>query len=604
MIGKHNQITCVSILMAVSALVGPLWAESLMWPLQVGLHCEYSRSDALGNAWTVLADIDDHMTANSQEYFRLRVSNYDNDSAVDTYYMRSTENAVYEYYSGGPEQLVAQKAPVGRWFFAEESGGYSYRVVEIVGIEAVSVPYGTFTEAYVHCNYKCNNPDDPGSDKSPEWYDWMVPGVGMVKEVDYWARSELNPPLTEELVKMTAPPTIKIVEAEMISPHELGIGIEVQYPDYGYETTRNVKFRATINGKDVETIIDVTSYTRPGQVWQRALDPTTPLKIDLAAGNVPKFAENQDFTLTGEAYCEEGGRTIVPASQQDPIDVEIPLPVVVLHGYVYSWPYESIPFGYSAYRPFKDFLVDNGYENKDTWDTDDGPKYRTLWDPEPPASPMYPSPTGADATAIRDTIDTLLSEVWEHNYASKVDFVGHSFGGLVARYYASERPANVNKVITVGAPHDGLTEFYNKAFSMSRTQFEGQCPEGSVLRWTVPTYPCTYLKSRRTAEYIPPLSISALFTNTLTRVQGSGVRYWSVYNSYFDKRTPKSLFLTRTDDWYEHPKCYETAPGDVYVLAESASGFGTPVPLDIRRSHEFLLQDPVVHAEVLGILRK
>jgi len=82
--------------------------------------------------------------------------------------------------------LKYQTAPVGtKWIYYEEDSGFNYTVTEIVAIEPVTVPYGTFDTAYKHRAYRCEFPDGSGT-KSPYWYDWIVPGVGIVKQVNYW----------------------------------------------------------------------------------------------------------------------------------------------------------------------------------------------------------------------------------------------------------------------------------------------------------------------------------------------------------------------------------------------------------------------------------
>ena len=109
---------------------------------------------------------------------------------------------MYGYNPGGSDYLEFQKAPVGTaWSFYQEHDGLDYKFIEIVAIEQVTVPYGTFNEAYNHRRYRCANSDGSGT-RSPYWYEWIVPGVGMVKEVDYWARETQVPPLTSELISV------------------------------------------------------------------------------------------------------------------------------------------------------------------------------------------------------------------------------------------------------------------------------------------------------------------------------------------------------------------------------------------------------------------
>jgi len=184
-------------------MVSTTFAEPPFWPVHVGLKYEYNRrdSDEPVNEWTVQWEITSQVTIDSIDYFHLQVWNYDNESAYeDEGYFRSTEEALYGYNPDGEDYLEFQAAPVGtKWSFYQEHGGLDYKFIEIVDIEQVTVPFGTFNEAYNHRRYRCENSDGSG-DRSPDWYEWIVSGVGMVKEVDYW--TEQIPPLTMELVRV------------------------------------------------------------------------------------------------------------------------------------------------------------------------------------------------------------------------------------------------------------------------------------------------------------------------------------------------------------------------------------------------------------------
>ena len=99
---------------------------------------------------------------------------------------------------------------------------------------------------------------------------------------------------------------IKIIDAKMVSPNELGIGIQVMYPA-GVEKPRKVKLYATIDGKFVEQSFDLTDKTKPGILWggkndemfdsKGKLKPTTPFRINLAEKGVDKFEDNVKFDI-------------------------------------------------------------------------------------------------------------------------------------------------------------------------------------------------------------------------------------------------------------------------------------------------------------------
>lgn len=414
-------------------------------------------------------------------------------------------------------------------------------------------------------------------------------------------------------------PSFEIVAAQMVSPTELGIGIDVTYPaSSDPKTPRKVTFRATINGRAVESTIDVTSFTQPGQAWgpksgqnemfdvNGKLRPDTPLRINLEDHQVERFDENQEFTLAGEAFCEGG-----PKSDPSEIEVKILLPVVVLHGYVHPWGYPlfaHVPvlnfFGgflsdEAAYKSLRQFLQDNGYSGEDQWDGTGRPAYRTLWDP---SDFRYTDPNRATPAVIQDELDGLLDgKVFKQSYARKVSFVGHSFGGLVARYYACVRPKRVRKVITVGTPHTGATLFYKVAFSFDRPEDFIQrlkVPQGlphageeSIILWTVPRYKCL--------ENGPDPSP---FRNTLDAGPAPGVDYYSLVCAAYD--SPASLILEKTDTWYRVADVTKEA-GDGYILSTSAGAFVNRVSVcgsQGSETHGFLLNLPRTQSTILAIL--
>lgn len=197
MSNRTNLNTLLFTLVFLLAMVGTTFAEPL-FPLHVGLRWEFNRQDNIGNEWTVYMEVDYQQTFDSLTYFHLQRLNYENDGALeDMDYFRSTEQAVYWYNPSGPDYVVHQAAPVGtKWHYPLGDGDPDYLVREIIAIEPVTVPYGTFDTAYKQRVYTCLNPDTLEG-KSTDWYEWAVPGVGFVKQVNDWVD---NPPATMELV--------------------------------------------------------------------------------------------------------------------------------------------------------------------------------------------------------------------------------------------------------------------------------------------------------------------------------------------------------------------------------------------------------------------
>lgn len=175
-------------------------------PQDVGVWYEYNKHDSATpqNEWTVKLEVLDKVTVGTQEYSKIGEWGYDGSGDYSEFLFRSTETAVYSF-DGVSESLVWQIAPVGtQWDFPHSLGSQTGKTVkEIVSIEQVSVPYGTFGNAYVHQNYF--DFENPLIDNSPYFYEYIVPDVGLVKEIDYNLRPEqLYPPHIQELARVGA----------------------------------------------------------------------------------------------------------------------------------------------------------------------------------------------------------------------------------------------------------------------------------------------------------------------------------------------------------------------------------------------------------------
>jgi len=193
-------------LLVVVGTAGLAGAEPLI-PLYEGQVYTLHQRDASNPAgWTVLVEVmGSKVTLGAQEYFHVQTWNYEKSGQFeDVGYVRSTEQAVYIYNPAGAEAVLFQTGAVGtRWSVPDDSGSYLYEVTEIVALEALTIPYGTFDQAYKYRKYNCYDPANLGLGKSPDHYNWVVPGIGMVKEEDYWTNS---PPAIEELTGVSVAP--------------------------------------------------------------------------------------------------------------------------------------------------------------------------------------------------------------------------------------------------------------------------------------------------------------------------------------------------------------------------------------------------------------
>ena len=292
MSNRTNRNTLLTMSVFLLVMAGTTFAGPLLFPIHVGLRCEYKRWDSNDpvNEWPVQWEIKSQVTIDSLDYFQLDIWNYDNDSAhEDEGYFRSTEQALYGYNPDGDDYLEFQMAPVGtKWSFYQEHGGLDYKFIEIVAIEQVTVPYGTFNEAYNHRRYRCENSDGSG-DRSPDWYEWVVPGVGMVKEVDYWAMEELGqiPPLTMELVDI-------IIAADIdIHPNTLNLKSE------GKWITCSIWFPEGFDVDDTKSVL-LNGEVTPG--WYMVHETRQMLKVKFKRSKVQDILNvgQVELTISGE----------------------------------------------------------------------------------------------------------------------------------------------------------------------------------------------------------------------------------------------------------------------------------------------------------------
>jgi|GEM_PF-2136943 len=66
--------------------------------------------------------------------------------------------------------------------------------------------------------------------------------------------------------------------------------------------------------------------------------------------------------------------------------------------------------------------------------------------------------------SLENTVDVLdqylNAKIWGSSADKRINIVGHSLGGLVGKIYTQTHPDKVNKLITVGSPHQGATQAY------------------------------------------------------------------------------------------------------------------------------------------------
>lgn len=382
-------------------------------------------------------------------------------------------------------------------------------------------------------------------------------------------------------------PSLNVLAAKMVSPKELGVGVSVTFPSTcPVNATRTITLSALINGQTYTKDISITQYTTPGVEWGKAagvqnqmfdingnLLPTTPLRINLEEMRVPRFTDNVKINLIATASYQGG-----LSSDRSGKEIMVLLPVVIIHGY--SFDYQNVPFFHAvayevAYKRLSDELKKQGYSNSERYGISKLLNYRTLWDPSDPVV-QYGDVRDITEAQMRQMMDNVIQEVHEHSYANKTNLVGHSFGGLIARYYAAQHPDEVNTVITVGTPHMGTTVFYDVLLTKYQNVDSTlkQVPLNRVVYWAVPIY-------GNALQYANHTQAPSLFPNTLATVgRANGVKYYCIYSD-MSKNTTQTLIVENS---IKEPGWYtivgrQYGSGDGYIAAISAgnSRFGEPM---------------------------
>jgi len=232
-------ITLFFVLMAA-----PAWAVQL-FPLESGLWGEMDKQDNLGNKWTMRWDVLEEATLDGQNYFHLHMQNYDpieGDVSKDIY-IRSTDTEVWAWNGPGQGETLGFKlGPVGTsWVY---DGGT--KIKEIVAIEEITIPYGGTFTAYEYKHYKISNPSQ---------YDleWVVPGLGFVKEEDHWTSDPGRIPVNGVLARAGQNPLFNLKKGNRLvynSSDKLG---------NTWHMNMEVKEEVLLNGK-IYTHLRQTNY--------------------------------------------------------------------------------------------------------------------------------------------------------------------------------------------------------------------------------------------------------------------------------------------------------------------------------------------------------
>jgi hypothetical protein len=153
------------------------------FPFKTGVVMEYNSSDNGGHTWHMRLQVLEQVTLSGKQYYHMRQFNYDpyhqngGPVTLEDFYLRGDDKAVYLYDGVGGENIVFKAADkLTSWTRPESGGTVTTQIVDIV---QVTVPYGGSFTAYKHKNTWTD-----GSMTSPPWYDYVVPGLTMVRIED------------------------------------------------------------------------------------------------------------------------------------------------------------------------------------------------------------------------------------------------------------------------------------------------------------------------------------------------------------------------------------------------------------------------------------
>ena len=162
------------------------WTNGLFLRIPAGRTFVYSVSNALGQVWTETFSMtaEAHFPSQSNDYQLVVITKewdgempVGTDDEIEGAFIRSTDTSMYLLdHLTGNEIRDWRNAPIGTTWIVDYGGGDS-NLAEIVAIETVNVPAGTFTDC-IKIHKSGLNPGDP------DWEEWVKPGFFMVKWID------------------------------------------------------------------------------------------------------------------------------------------------------------------------------------------------------------------------------------------------------------------------------------------------------------------------------------------------------------------------------------------------------------------------------------
>jgi len=214
-----------------------------------------------------------------------------------------------------------------------------------------------------------------------------------------------------------------------------------------HEETYHIKI--VVNGEHIQLFVDdnlVLDYPDAGGRF-----PTGRIALQASVGAVPYSEVWFDNVVVRSIDEPEPSPTPSPSPSPSPTPAPENIPIVLLPGFGGSWnttalvtggdggTWKKTPF-IKVYDNIKQTFLNEGYVQNDDY-------FEFYYDWRKPVD------------LLADKLDDFLGSIvlLDKPPDSKINLVGHSMGGVVARAYVQKYgEESVNKLVTTGSPHEGV----------------------------------------------------------------------------------------------------------------------------------------------------